>query len=53
MDECAVTSERSVFVIIIIIIVKIANSSHAHVAWIPLVSVFCGLGVVSAIGASK
>ena len=27
MDECAVTSERSVFVIIIIIIVKIANSN--------------------------
>ena len=27
VDECAVTSERSVFVIIIIIIVKIANSN--------------------------
>ena len=55
MDECAVTSERRVFVILIII-VKIANSnvnSHAHVAWIPLVSVFRGLGVVSAIKASK
>ena len=29
--------------------VKIANSSHAHVAWIPLVSVFWGSGVVSGI----
>ena len=31
-------------------LVKIANS---NVAWIPLVSVFCGLGVVSNIEASK
>ena len=27
VDECGVTSERSIFVIIIIIIVKIANSN--------------------------
>ena len=53
MDEYAVTSERRVFVILII--VKNANSNvcHAHVAWIPLVSLFRGLGVVSAIKASK
>ena len=31
--------------------VKTANSNvmYAHVAWIPLVSVFCGSGVVSGI----
>ena len=30
-------------------LVKIANKFHAHVAWIPLVSVFCSSGAVSGI----
>ena len=36
-------------------LVKIANSNlcHAHVAWIPLVTVFWGSGVVVAFQASK
>ena len=50
MDECAVTSEKSVFNI-----VKIANSNVRPTlrGFRCYPDVFCGLGVVSAIKAGK